>query len=112
MISYFASSQFYKSSTTYPKKTLVWISSPLYLFPVLQLILLLVHDAERQLNESKIHEHIRDMLKHLRNEDELWLNSHIQKNDDEVRDHPCLEVFLQNHVMEELCRRAKKDRPR
>lgn len=53
------------------------------------------------------------MLRHLQNEDELWVNSHVQKSDDdEIRDHPCLEIFLQNHIMEELCLRAKKDRPR
>ena len=52
------------------------------------------------------------MLRHLQNEDELWVQSHGEKSDDEVRDHPCLEIFLQNHVMEKLCSRAKKDKPR
>lgn len=64
------------------------------------------------LNESKVHDHIKEMLKHLQAEDELWVNSHVQKSEDAIRELPCLEVFLQNHIMEELCTRAKRDKPR
>lgn len=45
-------------------------------------------------------------------EDEQWVGAHIKGGEDEIREHPCLEVFLQNHVMEELCSRAKRDKPR
>jgi hypothetical protein len=69
-------------------------------------------ESEKALYDSKVRDHVREMLRHLQHEDELWVNSHVQRIDDEVRDHPCLEVFLQNHIMEELCTRAKKDRPR
>jgi hypothetical protein len=30
----------------------------------------------------------------------------------DAQDHPCLDYFLQNHVMEALCRRARRDLPR
>jgi hypothetical protein len=76
------------------------------------LCLLSSAESEKALQDSKVRDHVREMLKHLQQEDELWVNSHLQKTDDEVRDHPCLEVFLQNHIMEELCTRANKDRPR
>lgn len=72
----------------------------------------LIAEAEKSLNESKVRDHLREMLRHLQNEDEQWIHSHGEKTDDEIRDHPCLEIFLQNHVMEKLCTRAKKDKPR
>lgn len=41
-------------------------------------------EAERLLNDSKVRDHIREMLKHLQHEDELWIQSHGEKIDDEI----------------------------
>jgi uncharacterized membrane protein len=70
-------------------------------------------EGEKLLNDSKVRDHVKEMLRHLQLEDEQWVGAHVKSaGDDEVREHPCLEVFLQNHVMEELCSRAKRDKPR
>eukprot|EP00602_Paraphysomonas_sp_CaronLab_P000510 CAMPEP_0185020030 /NCGR_PEP_ID=MMETSP1103-20130426/2616_1 /TAXON_ID=36769 /ORGANISM="Paraphysomonas bandaiensis, Strain Caron Lab Isolate" /LENGTH=862 /DNA_ID=CAMNT_0027550669 /DNA_START=103 /DNA_END=2691 /DNA_ORIENTATION=- len=69
-------------------------------------------DAEKILNDSKIRDHVKEILRYLQEEDARWVSSHVEAVEDEIHDHPCLEVFLQNHVMEKLCQRAKRDKPR
>lgn len=74
---------------------------------------LITADGEKLLNDSKVRDHIKEMLRHLQLEDKQWVGAHVKcVGDDEIREQPCLEVFLQNHVMEELCSRAKRDKPR
>ena len=58
------------------------------------------------------------MVRLLHEEDEIWARQSIDSSvvgvdmNDNSGDHPCLESFLQFHVMQELCNRALKDRPR
>ena len=78
------------------------------------LLSIVLAEAEKVLNDSKVRDHMKVMLRHLQVEDEQWVAAHVNhiSGEDEIREHPCLEVFLHNHVMEELCSRAKRDKPR
>jgi hypothetical protein len=88
-------------------------------------------EAERFLHDSKIHEHIKEVLRHLHTEDQAWYLESLVLNgsntgdtaaeddgntgSDAVEDrcdHPCFDIFLQNRFMDELCSRARQDRPR
>ena len=60
---------------------------------------------------------MREMVRLLDDEDEVWAQRSVNlinddDDDSEAADHPCLEAFLQFHVMQELCNRALKDKPR
>ena len=76
-------------------------------------------EADKALHSSKVRDHLREMVRLLHEEDEIWARRSIDITDtdssdvtDGSGDHPCLESFLQCHVMQELCNRALKDRPR
>lgn len=84
-------------------------------------------EAERILQESKIHGHIKVFMMHLHSEDKAWylaslaINSNRKKdeegdgendNAEDDSDHPCFDVFLQNRYMDELCSRGRQDKPR
>lgn len=77
-------------------------------------------DTEKSLHQSKIHEHIKEVLRHLHAEDRMWCDKEIKSNGgtmkpelaEEVTDHPCFDVFIESRYMDEICRRARQDRPR
>jgi hypothetical protein len=86
-----------------------------------------VVEAERILHESKIHEHIKEVLRHLHTEDKAWylksliLDGHDKSTNDAAdsiddsddnNTHPCFDVFLHNRYLDELCTRVRHDRPR
>jgi len=87
-------------------------------------------EAEKILHGSKIHEHMKEMLRHLYAEDNAWysrcLVANVHINDDSYgrngggdgddyshgHDMPCFTTFLRGRYMDELCSRARQDRPR
>eukprot|EP01041_Mallomonas_annulata_P012005 gene12005-25155_t len=71
-------------------------------------------EADKALHASKVRDHLREMVRLLHDEDEVWAKRSVDVTDheDDEEDHPCLEAFLQYHVMQELCNRALKDKPR
>ena len=56
---------------------------------------------------------MRAMIKLLHEEDERWARKLFDHPESEnISDLPCIEAFLQHYVMQELCNRALKDKPR
>lgn len=66
---------------------------------------------ERAFTDSKAREHIKEMIKLLQADDARWVQSHSLRGDMDVS-YPCLGLFLDRHMMRELCTRAMKDCPR
>lgn len=65
---------------------------------------------------------MKAVLKYLHDEDKEWYNNSLVQSGDRQGDesvdasgnnaHPCFDVLLRNRFMEELCSRARQDRPR
>jgi len=71
-------------------------------------------EGDKALQGSKVRDHINEMIKLLREEDERWSYKLIENNEemDNISELPCIEAYLHYRVMPELCNRALKDRPR
>jgi hypothetical protein len=85
-------------------------------------------EAEKILHSSKIHEHSKEVLRLLHVEDKIWVSKSLEWTstavdscDDSAVDVDstdsgqvcqCFNVFVRNRYMDELCKRARHDRPR
>jgi hypothetical protein len=62
-----------------------------------------IAEAERSLHESKVHEHTREILRHLHTEDSIWFDHSLKTNGNEKLednfDHPCFDIFIENRYM-------------
>ena len=69
-------------------------------------------EADRQLYESSARDNLKTMISLLRKESDDWFEKYGERPDPEIVDMPCLDTFLQTHVLQALCNRATRDCPR
>lgn len=71
-------------------------------------------EGERKLQQSKVKQHLKEIVAILEDESYRW----CKRNDVNFRDDagscetPCMDVFLQSRMLQELCNRAVLDTPR
>lgn len=68
--------------------------------------------AEREFSNSKVKEHLRDMIGILKSEEMTSLDGIPVPDFYDNNSGSCFDDFIQHHVIRELCIRAMKDSPR
>ena len=69
-------------------------------------------EADRRLYDSRARSCLKAMVALLQTESDRWVKQYADSPDPEVNELPCLDRFLQTHVMQELSSRAVRDLPR
>ena len=69
-------------------------------------------EVDRLLYESKVRSHLKLLVNILQCESDEWLSKYNENSDPELIDLPCINAFLECHMMHELCSRAVKDIPK
>ena len=68
--------------------------------------------GDRLLYQSNVREDMKAIITILQIESDKWLSCYSLSPDPEMSQLPCLNSFLQNKIMNELCERAHADHPR
>ena len=69
-------------------------------------------EADRRLQQSNVKVYIKEMIDILEEEGRKWKFGHDHSNDDPTSYTPCMDLFLQTRMVQELCNRAVLDLPR
>jgi len=68
--------------------------------------------ADRALYESSARANLRALIQLLKKESDDWFDRYGERPDPEIVELPCLDTFLNSHVLQALCNRASRDSPR
>lgn len=69
-------------------------------------------EADRLLYSSKAKDNLQLIVSLLQQESDRWYIKYSHSPDPEMTDLPCLDTFIQTHVLHTLCNRASRDLPR
>lgn len=69
-------------------------------------------ETDQRVYNSKLRAYLKSMIVLIQAESDTWIAKYALSPDPEVSDLPCLDTFLQKHIMQELCIRAIRDIPR